>query len=252
MSEVIHGNCLEVLPKLGKFDFIFADPPFNIGRDYDNYSDNIFDYENWCREWIELCWLHLKPNGILCLHGNDNLAEIFLCNARRLNFAAHRIEWILWHYRFGQCTRTRFIDAKCHCLVYAKDTPYTWNPDAVLVPSDRAEVYGDTRVNDTERGGQRLPGTVWGVPSDGGCWGRVQGNNGERRPLHNNQLPENYLKRLILAYTDEGDTVLDPFGGSGTTITVAHHLSRVGTTIELSNLYCQSIVNRVKEGMVRL
>ena len=249
MSEVIHGNCIEVLPTLGKFDFIFADPPFNIGKDYDNYSDTIEDYWDWCEQWIALCWDHLEPNGVLCLHGTDTLAEIFLCSARRLKM--NRIAWINWHYRFGQCTRTNWIDARCHCLVYARGQGHTWRPEAVLVPSDRAEVYGDKRVALTPNGGQRLPGTIWGVPSDGAYWGRVQGNNMERRPLHNNQLPEVYLKRLILAYTNPGDKVLDPFGGSGTTITVAHHLSRVGTTIELSNLYCQSIINRVKEGMVR-
>jgi DNA modification methylase len=72
----------------------------------------------------------------------------------------------------------------------------------------------------------RVPGNVWGIPSDGEYWGRVQGNSKERRQGHPNQLPEVYLERLIRAYTDENDIVVDPFVGSGTTPVVARALKR--------------------------
>jgi site-specific DNA-methyltransferase (adenine-specific) len=93
--------------------------------------------------------------------------------------------------------------------------------------------------------------TVWGVPSDGPNWGRITGNNDERRHLHKNQLPEVYLERLILAYTDPMDSILDPFGGSGTTATVGTALNRACTTIELSENYCKSIETRIKKGVAR-
>jgi site-specific DNA-methyltransferase (adenine-specific) len=246
---VIHGNCLQVLPTLGQFNLVFCDPPFNLSRQYDVYNDKRTDYLDWCLAWIELAWQH--TDGVLCLHGPDDLAEIYLYAARQ--FSMTRIAWVNPWYDFGQCKRTNWVDARCHCLIFARNG-YTWNPGSVLIPSARASTYNDPRIHDTERGGLRLPGTVWGVGADGRgekFWGRVQGNNKERRPLHDNQLPELYLERLILAYTNEGDSVLDPFGGSGTTITVAQGLNRHGTTIELSEVYCKSIEQRLREGMVR-
>ncbi len=186
---------------------------------------------------------------MLALHGPDHVAELYLEIAKLLGMK--RVAWVNWHYRFGQCTRTNWIDARCHCLIYAKNEKYTWNPDEVLVQSDRV-AYGDKRVNDTERGGMRLPGTVWGVPSDGEYWGRVQGTSAERIKDASNQLPERYLERLIRAYTNEGDTVFDPFGGSGTTATVAVALGRNAVTCDVSAVNVAAIRERIKKGAVRI
>jgi site-specific DNA-methyltransferase (adenine-specific) len=255
--RVYRGNCIDILPKLGmKFDFIFADPPFNIGQDYAGYDDNMEEtaYGNFMATWMIYCRDTLKSNGVMALHGPDDLALKYgwvMEYANRSQFK--RIAWVNWHYRFGQCGRGNWIDARCHCLIYAKSPfNYTWNPDDVLVDSDRKTTYKDRRIHDTERGGQRLPGTVWGIPSDGPYWGRVQGNNDERRGNHPNQLPEVYLERLIRAYTNPGDTILDPFGGSGTTAVVAAALGRKCITIELSEQSCQSLVERLKKGSVRI
>jgi DNA modification methylase len=248
--KVIHGDCRAVVPTLPAFDFIFADPPFNIGHPYTGYDDNksCKDYADFTISWVERCWA--KCRGIMCLHGPDDLAQMYLIWEA---FAqAKRVAWVNWHYRFGVCHRHNWIDARCHCLIYAKDPHnYTWNPDAVLVPSDRV-AYADKRVTQTANGGMRLPGTVWGVPSDGPYWGRVQGNSGERRPAHPNQLPEVYLERLIKAYTNPGDRVLDPFGGSGTTATVAVALGRDCITIDISEHNVASIRERIAAGPVRI
>ena len=253
MLSVIQGDCLTILSTLpaNHYQLVFADPPFNIGVQYADYSDNKAptEYFNWCMDWIKLCWERVGPNGVVCLHGPDNLTDTYTIAAARLGM--HRVARIVWHYRFAVNHRHNWPQSHCYCSVYAKSSEYTWNPDAVLVDSDRATVYNDNRIHDTERGGTRLPGTVWGVPSDGPYWGRVTGTSAERRPLHKNQLPEVYLKRLLLAYTNPGDEVLDPFGGSGTTITVATVLSRSCTTIELSKEYCESIQERLKKGTVR-
>jgi site-specific DNA-methyltransferase (adenine-specific) len=86
---------------------------------------------------------------------------------------------------------------------------------------------------------------------DGKFWGRVTGNSKERRKNHDNQLPEKYVGRLIQAYTNPGSTVLDPFGGSGTTIVVAEALKRSPITIERSAIYCESIRERLMNGSVQ-
>lgn len=248
MIDVVHGDCIAVVPSLGKFDFVFADPPFNIGHGYQGYHDRRSDFSEFTAAWIETCWA--ACDGVMALHGPDDLAEEYIIAARRLGM--RRIAWVNWHYRFGQCHRSNWIDARCHCLIFAKHDTWTWNADSVLVDSDRAAVYADPRIHATERGGKRLPGTVWGVPSDGPYWGRVQGNNAERRQGHPNQLPEVYLQRLILAYTNAGDRILDPFGGSGTTAVVADALDRHCVTIDVSEHNVQSIQDRVAKGAVRL
>lgn len=248
VSDVVCGDCRVEIPKLGRnFDFVFADPPFNIGQQYDGYNDSRTDYKEFTDQWIDACWD--ACGGVLAIHGPDDLVELYLAVARRR--LMKRIAWVNWHYRFGQCSRSNWIDARCHCLIFAKHDDWTWNPESVLVESDRVQ-YGDKRVNETENGGKRLPGTVWGIPSDGPYWGRVQGNNTERRRGHPNQLPEVYLERLIRAYTNPGDWVLDPFAGSGTTAVVASALGRNCVTIDVSKVNCDSVVRRVAFGSVRV
>lgn len=247
-TEVIAGDCRVIVPTLGKFDFVFSDPPFNIGQGYAGYDDNRDDFEEFIAETIETLWA--ATDGVLALHGPDNLAELYLMAARRLGM--RRIAWVNWHYRFGQCGRSNWINARCHCLIFAKADSPTWNPDAVLVESDRSRIFNDKRINDHERGGMRLPGTVWGVPSDGDFWGRVNGNSRERRHGHPNQLPELYMERLIAAYTNEGDRVLDPFAGSGTTATVCDAMGRSCVTIDVSEVNCESVRERIAEGAVRV
>lgn len=254
--NVYRGDCVKFLEETPhKYDLIFADPPFNIGQKYRGFVDlrPPKDYCKFTEQWITLCWDALKNNGtqeksgLLCLHGHDPLCELYL----KMMPSTNRIAWINWHYRFGQCGKSNWIDSRCHLLVYARGPKWTWNPEEVLVESDRV-AYGDKRVQKT--GGKRLPFTIWGLPSDGPYWGRVTGShsNKERRPGHPNQLPEKYLERIILAYTNVGDTVLDPFGGSGTTAVVAWALGRRAHTVDISAENCQSIVERLEKGPVRV
>lgn len=257
-ATVYHGDCRKVIPALDtEYDLIFADPPFNIGQDYQGYNDIIpvGDFLNLLDGFIAVSAEALKFGGILALHGPDELVEDHMSSARASGLS--RIAWVNWHYRFGQCSRDNWIDSRCHLLLYTQHLAkerraWTWNPDAVLVDSDRKAVYGDKRVEDYERGGSRLPFTIWGIPSDGPNWGRVQGGNDERRKGHPNQLPELYLARIVKAYTNAGDAFLDAFGGSGTGITVAAALGRIATTIDVSEANCLSIVERLKKGAVRV
>jgi DNA modification methylase len=247
--RVIQGDCREVVPTIPfQFDFIFADPPFNIGHPYKGFEDRIplKEYVDFTLSWVDACWA--KCAGVMCLHGPDDLAEMYCMWAAVCNIP--RLAWINWHYRFGQCNTSNWIDARCHCLIYAREG-YTWNPKSVMVPSDRAEVYGDKRTQGTATPGMRLPGTIWGVPSDGPYWGRVTGNSMERRHAHPNQLPEAYLARLIRAYTNPGDKILDPFCGSGTTAAVANALQRNCVTIDVSEANCISARDRIANQPVR-
>ncbi len=96
--------------------------------------------------------------------------------------------------------------------------------------------------------GMRVPMDVWYGP----YLGRVQGNNKERRHGHHNQIPEAYLERVIRACSNEGDLVLDPFLGSGTTVTVARALGRRSIGFEYAEATAASAWERITDiGMVR-
>lgn len=231
-QEIIYADCVNYMQSYTgqKPTAIFCDPPFNIKQQYLGYFDKLSDteYELWCHTWIK----HAADmtSGVLMLHGPDKLVDIYVSAAKDLGL--RRIAWINWHYNFGQCSRRNWIDARCHCLIYAKDA-YVWNPEAVLVDSERKRI-GDKRIHHYKNGGQRVPGTVWGIKSDGPFWGRVQGTNKERWRQHPNQLPIVYIGRLVKAYTNHGDLVFDPFCGSGTVPLVCKALGRQCIAVDIS------------------
>ena len=127
----------------------------------------------------------------------------------------------------------------------------TWNPKAIAEMSDRAAIYGDKRTLSKKDGmpaKMRVPMDVW----YGQFWGRVQGNNTERRHYHDNQLPEVYLERVVRACSNPEDLVLDPFLGSGTTGVMAHALGRNFIGCEFSAENAKHAVERIQAGPVRL
>ncbi len=247
------GDCREVmrsLPEAGTVDLVFADPPFNWDVNYGDWDDSMprEAYEEFTRQWLDACIDVLSPSGSLWVNiPDDTAAEIVLhLKSRGLTM----VNWCIWHFRFGQCRHSGFITSKVHALYFCKDPDNRiWNPDAILEQSDRASIYGDARTmaKDTNKG-MRVPMDVW----YGKYWGRIQGNNKERRHNHQNQIPEVYLERVIMSCSDEGSLVLDPFSGSGTTCTVARALGRRSIGIEYSSENAASAWERIHDiGMVR-
>lgn len=251
------GDCREVMRGIrecreGLVDLVFADPPFNWGRRYESWDDRmaVDEYLEFTYAWLDLCIKALKPHGSLWVNIPDTwAAEIVVhLKSRRL----HMVNWCIWHYRFGQNTRGRFINSKVHVLYFAKDaSKRVWRPEEVLEPSDRASTYFDPRTMSKKDGmpaGMRVPMDVW----YGQYWGRIQGNNLERRGSHDNQLPEAYLERVIRCSSEPGMLVMDPFLGSGTTGVVAHALGREFIGIEYSEATARSAWERIESGPVRL
>lgn len=246
------GDCRDVLanlPDRGQVDLVFADPPFNWDVPYDGWSDDMSraEYERFTFDWLDGCIEALGPTGSLWVNiPDDTAAEIVMHLKRR---GMRMVNWCVWHFRFGQCRDSSFIMSKVHALYFCKGAHRTWNPDEILEISDRASVYGDKRTmeKDTNKG-MRVPMDVW----YGKYWGRVQGNNKERRPGHLNQIPEAYLERVVLACSNKGDLVLDPFAGSGTTGTVARAYGRRSVGIEQSEQTAESAWQRITDvGMCR-
>jgi len=258
--EVLVGDCREVLAKhpsvlAGEVDLVFADPPFNWNRAYDQWDDKMprEDYLTFTFDWLDLCIQALKPTGTLFVNIPDDSCAEIVCYlkghlARKPAQVLHMVNWCIWHYRFGQNQEGAFINSKVHTLYFAKDrAKRTWNPREVLELTDRASTYADKRTLTKKDGmpaGMRVPLDVWYGP----YWGRIQGNNAERRHGHDNQLPEVYLERVIRCASNPGDLVMDPFTGSGTTGTVALNLGRryLGTEFSRDN------ARRASERMILL
>jgi site-specific DNA-methyltransferase (adenine-specific) len=153
--------------------------------------------------------------------------------------------WVIWYYTFGvNCTK-KFSRSHAHLFHFVKDPKrFTFNNRDIRVPSARQLVYADARADSNGR----LPDDTWilrpqdlpdGFQPDEDTWyfSRVCGTFKERAGWHGCQMPEQLLGRIIRACSNPGDVVLDPFGGSGTTLVVAKKLSRRWIGFELSPGY---------------
>jgi site-specific DNA-methyltransferase (adenine-specific) len=237
-NQILCGDCVEVLRRVKEpfADLIFADPPFNIGYKYDKYHDKKASekYLAWTRDWIGECVRLLKPHGSIYIAiGDEYAAQIKLILEDELGLTMRN--WIIWHYTFGQQTKNKFARAHTHILYFVKDAKnFVFNDEVVRVISDRQKKYSDKRANPAGK----MPDDVWNE------YPRVCGTFRERTGFPC-QMPESLLARIIRISSNEGDWVLDPFCGSGTTAVVAHKLNRQYTTIDLSEIYVEAARERI-------
>ncbi len=235
-------------------DLAFADPPFNIGYQYDVYDDSRDEdeYLRWCRDWMTEVVRVLKPNGSFWLAiGDEYAAELKVMMQRELHLVCR--SWVIWYYTFGVNCKYKFSRSHAHLFHMVKDPEdFTFNLDQIRVPSARQLVYGDRRANPKGR----LPDDTWilrpqdlpeGFQGDEDTWyfPRVAGTFKERAGFHGCQMPEQLLGRIIRACSNPGETVLDPFAGSGTTLAVAKKLERNFLGFELSTEYAESLRQRL-------
>jgi DNA modification methylase len=255
-TRVYVGDCRDLLrcvPQCtaSEVDLIFADPPFNWQVPYKDWNDSMprEEFLVFTRDWLDGCIEALAPHGSLWVNIPDDTAAEIVVHLKDRGMTM--VNWCIWHFRFGQHRRGNFIVSKVHALYFAKDPQQrTWNAEHILEPSDRATTYFDPRTHNKREGtaGMRVPLDVW----YGKNWGRIQGNNKERRSKHENQIPEIYLERVIRACSNEGDLVLDPFLGSGTTATVARELKRRSIGFEYAPESAESAFERIEKGTIRV
>ncbi|HET6247284.1 MAG TPA: DNA methyltransferase [Tepidisphaeraceae bacterium] len=250
-DHLICGDSIHVLNDAppGWVDLVFADPPFNIGYLYDGYNDqrNAEDYLHFSRDWMQAIHRALKPAGSFFLAiGDDFAADLCVIARRELGFNLRN--WIIWHYTFGQQPRVKFAKSHTHILYFTKDAKqFTFNADAVRIPSARQTTYADPRANPKGK----LPDDVWFLrpqeapepffspESDTWNVSRVCGTFKEREGWHGCQMPMGVLNRIIAAASNPGDLVLDPFNGSGTTTVAATLAGRRFIGIEQSQKYVE-------------
>jgi site-specific DNA-methyltransferase (adenine-specific) len=266
-GRIYQGDCIDLMQRIepGTINLVFADPPFNIGYEYDEYHDRQEDekYVAWSAQWMAEVFRVLKPNGTFWLAIGDEFAAELNVAAKDIGFRLR--SWVVWYYTFGvNCTK-KFSRSHVHLFHFVKDeTNFTFNAEdpQVRVPSARALVYADKRANPAGR----LPDDTWIVrPAADDSWvlrpqdlpdgfqpgddtwyyARVAGTFKERQGFHGCQMPEQLLGRIIRVSSEPGDIVLDPFAGSGTTLAVAKKLGRNWLGCELSEDYVRAATERL-------
>jgi site-specific DNA-methyltransferase (adenine-specific) len=248
MIRLLQGNCIELLPRIrnGSIDLAIADPPYNVYENetvkmafqqrkknigWDQFDEHFLEFSI---TWIDMVIDKLNDNGSLFIFGGVNflkgndLISLIPVLRNKLRF----VNLIVWYYHNGSSSR-RFFSNRYELIAwFAKGEKYKFDLDAVRVKYDEAtlkEYLKDKRLHPENVMKGKNPTNVWEV-------NRINANSGERLD-HPTQKPEEIIRRILLAASGEGDWVLDPFAGSGTTLVACQALNRNCLGIELDDAY---------------
>lgn len=230
--NLIIGDALEKLKEIPSesVDLIIADPPYNIGKDYGNSKDNLSHehYLEFSRNWLTEAKRVLKKDGTIYIYmGMKFISYVYQILEQELGLEFN--SWITWYYTQGIGKTKGFSPRHDDILMFTKSTKYKFYLDDIKIPQ---KYY---RQRNNMRGAN--PGNVWE-------FSHVHYSE-KNRQEHPTQKPEGLMERMILASTREGDVVLDPFLGSGTTMRVAQILKRKCIGIEMNEEYADMINSRL-------
>lgn len=228
------GDALELLKNVpsASVDVVIADPPYNLGKNYGNNHDlkEHDEYLEFSKKWLQEARRVLKDDGtIYVFMGVRFISYLYEILERQLDMSFN--SWITWFYTQGIGKKKGFSPRHDDILMFTKNEKFKFNLDEIKVPQ---KYY---RARNNMRGAN--PGNVWE-------FSHVHYSNKNRKP-HPTQKPEGIIERMILASSDEGDLILDPFAGSGTTLRVAQQLNRRCIGFEINPDYIEMIKERLEQ-----
>ena len=243
--QIILGDALEALKENVadlSVDLIFADPPYNIGKNFNGRMDKWPSdeaYLEWSYQWIDLCLKKLKPDGSLYFMCSTQCLPHFDLHLRKKLAVLSRI---VWFYDSSGVQAKKYFGSLYEPILFCVRDPenYTFNADDIKVS---AKSGAERKLIDYRKpvpalySSTKVPGNVWEFP-------RVRYRMAEYEE-HPTQKPVALLERIIKASSNPGDLVLDPFAGTFTTGFVAKELGRRSISIEIEEQY-------VKTGLRRL
>ena len=245
-NKIINGDCLKELKKIPSktFDLVFADPPYNmqigekLTRPDSSKVNGVSDkwdqffsfkhYDEFCQAWLRECKRILKDNGSIWVIGSYH--NIFRLGYHLQNLDFWLLNDVVWRKNnpMPNFRGTRFTNAH-ETLIWAsksKKSKYTFNYQSLKCFNDDLQMRSD-----------------WTLPI---CNGKERlKKNGKK--LHSTQKPEALLHRIILATTNKGDTIIDPFLGTGTTASVSKKLGRNYFGIEKDRRYFIAAKERINK-----
>lgn len=239
LNRTIHQDLFEILDWLpaASVDLLFADPPYNLTKTFNSQSFNevsLAVYEEWLDSWLSKLVRILKPT-----------ASVYICGDWRSSAAIHRVmqsyfivqNRITWEREKGRGAKSNWKNCSEDIWFGVLSHDYTFNVADVMLKRKVLAPYtenGDPKDwDETKKGRFRLthPSNIWTdltVP----FWSMPENTD------HPTQKPEKLLAKVILASSNPGDVVFDPFAGSGTTAVVAKKLGRSFIGVEIDELYC--------------
>lgn len=246
LNKTIYQNLFEVLDWLpaNSIDLLFADPPYNLTKTFNSSSFNelsLAEYEEWLDSWLGKLVRALKPT-----------ASVYVCGDWRSSTSIHRVvqkyfvvqNRITWEREKGRGAKSNWKNCSEDIWFCTVSNQYTYNVEDVMLKRKVLAPYtenGDPKDwDETNKGRFRLtyPSNIWTdltVP----FWSMPENTD------HPTQKPEKLLAKIILASSNAGDVVFDPFAGSGTTSVVAKKLKRNFVGVEIDELYCCLAEKRV-------
>lgn len=243
--KIIHGDALKILQTQiadDSIDLLFADPPYNIGKNFNGHIEKWKTeeaYLEWCYEWLGLCVKKLKPNGSFYVMTATQFMPYFDIFLRK---KLHILSRIVWSYDSSGVQAKKYFGSMYEPILFCvkdKDN-YTFNANDILVEAktgSKRKLIDYRKTVPTVYNTEKVPGNVWD-------FARVRYRMDEYEN-HPTQKPVALLERIIKASSKEGDLILDPFSGAFTTCAVAKNLNRKCIGIEMQDEY-------VKIGLRRL
>ena len=242
-GALFNADCLEVMREMRSesIDCVFADPPFNLGKDYKSgFNDKVSQeqYFNWCKEWMVECCRLLKPGGAFFLYALPEIAVRFAAVLHERLVLRH---WIAISMKGTYPRGKKLYPAHYALLYYTRGEPKTFNRVRLPVPTCR---HCGKEIKDY--GGHRKKLNPEGLNLTD-FWDDTSPNRHKKFKVRPgvNELKLMIPERAILIATQPADLVFDPFGGGGSTYQAAekHHRNWIG-----SELYdCHHIETRLYE-----
>lgn len=242
---LFHGDAIHTLSSKvpsESVDLIFVDPPYNIGKRFSNFYDkweSEEEYAKWAYKLLDECLRVLKPNGSLYVMTSTQAMPYFDLYLRQRMVILSRI---VWHYDSSGVQATKYFGSMyepiLHCV---KDkNNYIFNSEDIKIEAKtgaQRKLIDYRKAIPSQYSTEKVPGNVWYFP-------RVRYRM-EEYENHPSQKPESLLERIILASTDKGNIVLDPFAGTFTSAAVAKRLGRNSISIESQEEYLKVGLRRV-------
>ena len=240
INKIINQDIFEVIELLPDnfVDLLFIDPPYNITKKFNKVSFKemeLFEYVKWLDSWLGKVIRLLKENASIYICGDwKSSAAIFITGSKYFQVKNR----ITWEREKGRGAKKNWKNCSEDIWFFTNSSKYTFNVDEVklrrrvLAPyKDEDRNPKDWKRNDSGNFRDTFPSNIWNdisVP----FWSMPENTN------HPTQKPEKLLAKIILASTKKGDTVFDPFLGSGTAAVVAKKLGRKYLGVEVDEYYC--------------
>ena len=246
INQVICGDCVEVMRGIPdkSVDLVLTSPPYNIGKEYESKKEiglYLSDMENKISSCIRISDCIVVQVGNIINDGEVFPIDILLYPVFK-NHGYRLRNRIIWKFGHGLHCKNRFSGRYETALWFTKYDRYTFNLDSVRIPSkypNKKHFKGDKigQISGNPLG--KNPSDVWDITN-------VKYNHPEKTD-HPCQFPLDLVNRFILSLTNRGDTILDPFLGSGTTAVSARHLGRNFIGIEINPDYCKIAEDRLAQ-----